>query len=95
MVADAFLRLIETAGVANWRRLQAARSVAALDAAAGNRHKAALAAIIEVLSGSQGIFGFKTVTRLSESCFPGGTRLGESCNGETPATCLADRTAAV
>ena len=46
----AFLRSIKTSGVATWRRLQAARSVAALDVAAGNLHRDGLVAVVEVLA---------------------------------------------
>ena len=46
----AFLRSIKTSGVATWQRLQAARSVAALDAAASHLHRDGPAAIVVVLA---------------------------------------------
>ena len=46
-------------------------------------------------SRSQGAFGFKTVARLSESCFPGGHDSESRATEKYPATCLDPRLATV
>ena len=61
--------------------------------ASGSATEATTATCFARLNSSQGMFGFKTVARLSESCFPGGHDSESRATVEYSANCLkfADR----